>query len=273
MASLYARAAAKARHHLRCRVYNLGYRIAGSIDGYPLPPSRLVRTVIGTRELAWYQLGGMFFQQSMNRMLCERGVRLHEAARILDFGCGCGRVLRWLGGLAGTVELHGTDYNPALIAWCRRRLAKLGTFHVNAAEPPLDFPDGHFDFVFSYSVFTHLRHDLQRRWLDELVRVTRPGGHLLATFHGATAFAVPRAEGRFDAAAGEAFGRGRPQYLKSAASGANVCGAYHPEAFVRGELAAAAGLDVLDHLPHGTRDASDQDVYLFRKPLQAAVAA
>ncbi|SEC60958.1 Methyltransferase domain-containing protein [Rhizobiales bacterium GAS191] len=42
-------------------------------------------------------------------------------------------------------------------------------------------PDGAFDAAFSACVFHHIPHDQHRTWLDELYRVTRPGG-ILAIF-------------------------------------------------------------------------------------------
>ena len=64
---------------------------------------------------------------------------------MLDFGCGCGRVMRWWKDLEST-RLHGTDYNPYLVAWCRQNLP-FAEFSVNGLEAGLDLPDGHFDLV------------------------------------------------------------------------------------------------------------------------------
>ncbi|MBL0141897.1 MAG: class I SAM-dependent methyltransferase [Betaproteobacteria bacterium] len=56
-----------------------------------------------------------------------------------------------------------------------------------ADDPPLPFPDGAFELIYGVSVFTHFRSDLQDLWLQELRRVTQPGGILLMTTHGQTA--------------------------------------------------------------------------------------
>jgi ubiquinone/menaquinone biosynthesis C-methylase UbiE len=45
----------------------------------------------------------------------------------------------------------------------------------NGQNPPLPFPDDHFDLVFSSSVFTHIDEHAQDLWLAELRRVTQPG--------------------------------------------------------------------------------------------------
>lgn len=50
----------KLKTKFRMNFYNIGYRMIGSLDGYPLPPAHLVDLVIGTKEIAWYQLGGLF---------------------------------------------------------------------------------------------------------------------------------------------------------------------------------------------------------------------
>jgi hypothetical protein len=39
----------------RMDYYNIGYKIIGSLDNYPLPPASLIDLVIGTKEIAWYQ--------------------------------------------------------------------------------------------------------------------------------------------------------------------------------------------------------------------------
>lgn len=94
-------------------------------------------------------------------------------ARILDAGCGSGRMLdelvRW-----GRVS--GLDCEPAGIAAAHSR----GHADVRlGAVEELPWPDGTFDLVTCLDVIEHTPDD--RRTLAELRRVTRPGGHLLVT--------------------------------------------------------------------------------------------
>ena len=49
---------------------------------------------------------------------------------MLDFGCGCGRILRWWASLKDSCEIWGCDYNADLIAWCQRRLSYFAQFKV-----------------------------------------------------------------------------------------------------------------------------------------------
>jgi SAM-dependent methyltransferase len=107
--------------------------------------------------------------------------------RILDFGCGCGRILLWLERLADRCELFGTDIDAEAVEWTA---ANLPFAHLdrNGQFPPLPYPDAHFDLVFSSSVFTHIDERSQDLWLAELRRVTKPGGYLLLTVHGERAF-------------------------------------------------------------------------------------
>ena len=218
------------RQRLRYKINNFGYRLLPTVDGYPLPPGRLIELVIGTREVAWYQLGGMFMNQAMGTLLRRHGRPFESHDTILDFGCGCGRLIRWLGALKGRCEIWGTDYNPDLIAWCERNLSSLASFKVNGSDPPLDFEDAKFSLVYSYSVLTHLSADRQEAWFAELSRVTRPGGLLCLTVHG------QRCAMRMD------FSAEQMQKLESDGlvvygeerSGENYCGAYHSEGFMRG---------------------------------------
>ncbi|MGH8642383.1 MAG: class I SAM-dependent methyltransferase, partial [Burkholderiales bacterium] len=116
--------------------------------------------------------------------LATEGTELPPVSRILDFGCGCGRVIRYLSHVFPDREFVGTDIDAEAIRWSRNYLAHLGTFQVNGTWPPLDHPDESFDLVIANSVFTHLPEDMQFAWLKELRRVTRNGGYLLLTVHG-----------------------------------------------------------------------------------------
>ena len=162
----YRLGALKAR--VRIAFYNFGYRVYPTHDGIPLPPPKLVNMVIGTRELAWYQLGGLFMHQAIVTFLQRNGISIESSPTILEFGCGCGRILRWWRGLSDRCEIWGCDYNPKLVAWCRTHLSSVARFKVNGPDPPLDFPDEKFAFIYSYSVFTHFSADRQKPWMQEL---------------------------------------------------------------------------------------------------------
>jgi SAM-dependent methyltransferase len=108
--------------------------------------------------------------------------------RLLDFGCGCGRFVRHLGPLSDHVEIHGTDIDADMIEWLRANVP-FGHFEVAPHEPPLAYPDHHFDLVINHSVFSHLDERHQDLWLDELHRITRPDGFVLATVEGQSSWA------------------------------------------------------------------------------------
>ena len=85
---------------------------------------------------------------SIRAVLAARDVEVERLSSVLDFGCGCGRVLRHWRGLPRRIS--GTDYNPALVGWCARHLA-FAEFQLNGLAPPLDYPDEAFELVYALS--------------------------------------------------------------------------------------------------------------------------
>jgi SAM-dependent methyltransferase len=235
------------------RSRNAPYRRSGAPDGLPLPPTRWILAVAGEPDVAWFLESGRQAAASIRTTLERSGVDVHQLRRILDFGCGCGRVIRQWKDFAA--EVHGTDVNPRLVDWCRRHL-EFARFEENGLSPPLPYAAGTFDLVYALSVFTHLPEELQLAWMAELGRALETGGHLILTTHGRRYLAdlTPEERGRFES--GEIV-------AKSDLPGTNACGAYHPERYVRETL--AAGFAVVDFEPEGARGNPYQDLYLFRK--------
>ena len=158
-------------------------------------------------------------------------------------------------------RLHGSDYNPHMIGWCREHLT-FADFEVNGLEPSLPYPDDSFDLVYALSVFTHLDAELQVPWMEELVRVVKPGGVFLPTFHGRSRVEYMRLEDQYEQIA-PGFDAGELVVVQSERAGSNNCAAYHPERYIREVL--GQGLDLLDFSPGGALDIQ-QDAVLFRKP-------
>ncbi len=121
------------------------------------------------------------------------GGDLSQADRVLDFGCGCGRTLRWMVAKHPEVEVHGADVDAEAIGWCSRNLTAAHVRHTNA-EPPLPYPDEHFDVVYGVSVFTHLDEHSQDNWIPELRRILKPNGLLVISVNGERAAGALNAE-------------------------------------------------------------------------------
>lgn len=165
-----------------------------SPNGMPLPPASLRFRVDGTPKATTFLQAGKQCADDIRRVLRSSLSReINTFSDILDFGCGCGRVLRWLSP-EGAARFYGVDIDGEAIKWCEKHLPS-GRFVQNSIVPPLPFPSGTFDFVYGVSVFTHLDEQRQTEWLIELQRVTRPGSVLLLTVHGDIAtFGLSEAE-------------------------------------------------------------------------------
>jgi SAM-dependent methyltransferase len=137
--------------------------------------------------------------ETFARYFVELG-RLQPDDRVLDVGCGAGRIAIPLTRvLSPRGEYRGFDIVQRSIAWCETHVApRYPNFRFSwcdvhnetynpggrcqASDYRFPFEDGGFDFVCAISLFTHmLTRDLEH-YVSEIARVTSPGARCLATF-------------------------------------------------------------------------------------------
>lgn len=220
----------------------------------PIPPVSLRILVAASPDIAWFVESGRRGADSVVGILQRNGVELDRETPLLDFGCGCGRVVRHFAGRSDAI--FGSDVNARLVEWSRECLS-FGTFRTNALAPPLSFDAGQFGLVYALSVFTHLPEPLQASWMAELWRVLRPGAYLVFSTHGSRYASTLAPADRQRFLSGDLVTR----YDERA--GGNVCGAYHPERYVREQL--SRGFVVVDFQPEGAAGNPWQDLWLLRK--------
>lgn len=177
---------------------------------------------------------------------------------ILDWGCGPARVVRHFPKLLGAeAKIHGTDYNPGTIAWCSANIEGV-SFSVNELNPPTQYPNEQFDFLYGISIFTHLSETNHTQWFTELMRISKRGGLLLLTTHGAVFCAKLTDAERHTFEQGELVVRGKVK------EGHRVFAAFHPPAYMRRLFETQA--EVLEHIPGGTKSwGLEQDVWILKK--------
>ncbi len=95
--------------------------------------------------------------------------------RVLEAGCGTGLLLSRIDRVAR--ESVGVDLSRGMLQHARER----GLDVVQGSVTALPFADASFDTVCSFKVLAHVP-DIDKA-LRELVRVTRPGGHLVLEFY------------------------------------------------------------------------------------------
>jgi ubiquinone/menaquinone biosynthesis C-methylase UbiE len=101
--------------------------------------------------------------------------RYADGKELLEVGCGTGLLLERFA--ARTRRARGVDLSPMMLE--RARARGLDVSEASATELP--FPDASFDVTCSFKVLPHVR-DIGRA-LDEMARVTRPGGTVIAEFY------------------------------------------------------------------------------------------
>jgi SAM-dependent methyltransferase len=119
--------------------------------------------------------------------------------RVLDIGCGPGRIAARLTRHLESGSYEGFDIVPRSIRWCQRsitprhptfrfQLADIRSGQYNptgsqeARSYTFPYDDGEFDLALAASVFTHMRPGEINRYVSEAGRVLKPGGRFLASF-------------------------------------------------------------------------------------------
>lgn len=209
--------------------------------------------------------------------------RLEPHHRVLDAGCGIGRMARPLTGyLDDRGSYEGFDVDASGVAWCARHLTpRFPRFRFTRVDVQNDrynpkgriapsefrFPyaDGSFDFVFLTSVFTHMLPAHVDRYLAEASRVLAPGGRGFSTWflrnpeserllaEGKARLPIPH---EFDGC----------RVLDSAVPGDAI--AIPEERMLRGLAAAGLALETVRPGAWSGREEflTFQDVVVFRKP-------
>ncbi|MEM7201604.1 MAG: class I SAM-dependent methyltransferase [Planctomycetota bacterium] len=166
----------------------------------PVPPQGLLTDIGGGDTPHQHLLTSVENLATVARLWSTFADRpFHTIESVLDFGCGPGRVARWLPVAIPGGSVVGCDVRRAPIDWCAEYLT--GRFFCSEQSPPLPLPDDAVDLVYALSVFSHLHPTSGAAWIRELARVCRPGGLILVTaFGGFALYVMAHSEARGSAA-------------------------------------------------------------------------
>jgi SAM-dependent methyltransferase len=121
---------------------------------------------------------------TVQQLLAELG-RFAGRDAALEIGCGPGRLMRPLSRYFK--EIHGVDVSDEMIRLAHERLARTANaFAQQCSGADLAmYPDGKFDFVYSYAVFQHIpSREVVFGYLRDAFRVLKPGGILRCQLNG-----------------------------------------------------------------------------------------
>lgn len=158
-------------------------------SAFPLPPLPL-------------RMGGAHFREDADFVaaavrdvaLLQQHARLTRQSRLLDWGCGAGRLAVGIKQALGHVrDYHGVDVQPDLLNWAADNLTDEHTrftlvdqrnerynpegdhsFHI-----PAD-PDS-VDVLYAYSVFSHMLEPDVRGYAESIAGILAPGGRAVMT--------------------------------------------------------------------------------------------
>jgi SAM-dependent methyltransferase len=159
------------------------------------PPYSL-RAFVG--DIRHFADAGRWFREDLESL-----EMLPPGCRILDLGCGCGRLAYELATndalTSQVIQYEGLDVDAECILWCQRHITPLNPnfrfHHVDAANTSYNphgalkasrvhfpYPPNYFDLILATSLFTHLLPDDCAHYLAEAARVLVPGGAMYLSF-------------------------------------------------------------------------------------------
>jgi len=143
------------------------------------PPEEVQRRIAGTIWDGTIREAYKVYQE-VKFFSAKLGVSLTPDTRVLDFGCGWGRIIRCFLKDVSPENLYGVDVDPEMVDICLKT-SRYGSFSAVAPQPPTDFADNSMDIIYAYSVFSHLAEPVHIKWIEEFSRILKPGGIFFTT--------------------------------------------------------------------------------------------
>lgn len=120
---------------------------------------------------------------AVQRCRCWSGVD----TRVLDFGCGWGRITQLLSIHFNPENIIAGDVQNDALKLCQDNGVR-AAYELLSPWPPSLIADASLDFVFAYSVFSHLSEKNADAWVREFHRILKPGGIAFLTTRHRTFF-------------------------------------------------------------------------------------
>lgn len=179
--------------------------------------------------------------------------------RILDWGCGPGRIIRHLPSVIGNnCEFYGTDYNRQSINWCDENIKGV-QFNQNTLSATLPYADNFMDVIYGISIFTHLSEQLHHDWYRELYRILKPNGILFLTTQG------DNFKPKLTASELQQYKNHQLVVRGNVKEGHRTYSAFHPQGFMKKLFSNAELLEHIETPPEGKKWLP-QDNWIIRKP-------
>lgn len=178
--------------------------------------------------------------------------------RILDWGCGPGRIVRHLPKVVGNgCQFYGTDQNKESIDWCSNNIKGI-SFHNNSLDARLPYSDNFFDVIYGISVFTHLSKQMHYDWFCEISRILKTDGIIFLTTQGDN-FKIKLTQNEL-----KKYSDNDLVVRGSAPEGHRTFSAFHPKGFMTMLFKNVQVLEHIETKPQN-RNHLPQDIWIIQK--------